>query len=159
MLALQQLQPDVGYIQFTKTENFMEIFSIVFQLPFQVRKSMARIKVVIAERVSRVESYRGPWCYFTTPFTIPWCVVLVLLLQGKAIKEAEKILRRREKQKELANIQSQADSAQNIEKQVSQWCSAIENCTSVKPIMSDTQPYQRNTLCFKYFCIKEQWLD
>ena len=39
------------------TENFVEIFSIVFQLPFQVRKSMARIKVVIAERVSRVESY------------------------------------------------------------------------------------------------------
>ena len=50
-------------------------------------------------------------------------LVLVLLLQGKAIKEAERILRRREKQKELANIQSQADSAQNItceEKQVSQ---------------------------------------
>ena len=117
------------------TENFMEIFSIVFQLPFQVRKSMARIKVVIAERVSRVESYWGPWCYFTTPFTIPWCVVLMLLLQGKAIKEAEKILRRREKQKELANVQSQADSAQNIaceEKQVSQWYSAIEYCTSVE---------------------------
>ena len=43
-----------------KTLWFRLIFSIVFQLPFQVRKSMARIKVVIAERVSRVESYRGP---------------------------------------------------------------------------------------------------
>lgn len=60
MLALQQLQPDVGDIYSLPTENFMEIFSMVFQLPFQVRKSMARIKVVIAERVSRVESYRGP---------------------------------------------------------------------------------------------------